>query len=45
MSSLSNEQKQASAPKPSRQDEIMQNLKEYADDLREVIEKLRRHLN
>ncbi|UPJ78585.1 hypothetical protein IVB16_27440 [Bradyrhizobium sp. 183] len=38
-------QKEASKPKPSRTEEARRIIEEYADSLREVIGKLRRHLN
>ena len=37
--------KGAPEPKPSRVEEARRLIEEYADDLREVINKLRRHLN
>jgi hypothetical protein len=33
------------APKRSRLDEVRRIIEEYADDLREIIKKIRRHLN
>ncbi|WP_283848238.1 hypothetical protein [Bradyrhizobium sp. NAS80.1] len=33
------------SPKPSRSDEILRIIEEYANDLREMIAKLRRRLN
>jgi hypothetical protein len=32
-------------PKPSRSEEARRLIEEYANDLREIIKKLRRHLN
>ena len=37
--------KEAMQPKPSRLEEALRVIKEYASDLREIIKKLRRHLN
>jgi hypothetical protein len=37
--------KEASGPKPSRIDEARLLIEEYADDLREIIKKLRRRPN
>jgi hypothetical protein len=37
--------KEAPEPKPSRMDEARLLIEEYAHDLREIIKKLRRHLN
>jgi len=37
--------KKASKPKPSRQEEALRIIKEYATDLREILKKLRGKLN
>jgi hypothetical protein len=37
--------REAPEPKPSRLAEARRIIEEYADDLREIIRKLRRHLN
>ena len=37
--------KEAPEPKPSRMGEARRLIEEYADDMREIIKKLRRHLN
>jgi hypothetical protein len=37
--------KEAPQPKPSRLEEARRLIEEYADDLREIIKRLRRHLN
>jgi hypothetical protein len=37
--------KEAPKPKPSRQGEVLRIIEEYVADLREIIRKLRRHLN
>jgi hypothetical protein len=37
--------KEAPEPKPSRTEEARRLIEEYADDMREIIKKLRRHLN
>jgi hypothetical protein len=37
--------KEAPQPKPSRLEEALRLIEEYADDLREVIKKLRRRLH
>jgi hypothetical protein len=37
--------KEASEPKPSRLEEARRLIEQYAADLREIIKKLRRHLN
>jgi hypothetical protein len=37
--------KDVPAPKPSRLEEARRLIAEYADDLREIIKKLRRHMN
>ncbi|WP_210161920.1 hypothetical protein [Bradyrhizobium diazoefficiens] len=37
--------REAPEPKPSRVEEARRIIEEYADDLREIIRKLRRHLN
>jgi hypothetical protein len=36
--------KEAPEPKPPRMEEARRLIEEYADDLREIIKKLRRHL-
>jgi hypothetical protein len=36
---------EAPNPKPSRLEEVRRLIEEYADDLREIIKKLRRRLN
>jgi hypothetical protein len=36
---------EAAKGKPSRSEEIRQIIEEYANDLREIIKKLRRHFN
>jgi hypothetical protein len=36
---------QASKPKPSRREEALQIIEDYANDLREIIKKLRHKLN
>jgi hypothetical protein len=37
--------KEVPVPKPPRMEEARRLIEEYADDLREIIKKLRRHLN
>jgi hypothetical protein len=37
--------KEEPRPKPSRSEEVLRIIQEYADDLRETIKKLRRKLN
>jgi hypothetical protein len=37
--------KEAPEPKPPRMEEVRRLIEEYAGDLREIIKKLRRHLN
>jgi hypothetical protein len=39
------EQNEAKEPKPSRLEEARRIVKEYANDLREIIRKLRRKMN
>jgi ABC-type Zn uptake system ZnuABC Zn-binding protein ZnuA len=45
MTGSPDERNQPPAPKPSREEDFRQNLKEYADELREIIRKLRRYLS